>query len=117
MSKASLWVASTYLPFSGQSKKLASNAVADIIKKCSLLTCMKWDGKKYDAKLDNALQTGSAINITAVQLDLVGAEAQIAELQSAIQHQGNCLGLTGQAKLKELKDSKYLQLHVSATIL
>ena len=117
MSKGSLWVASTYLPFSGQSKKLAGNAVADIIEKRSLLARMKRDGKKYEAKLDNALQTGSAIDIAAVQLDLAGAEARIAELQSAIQRQENRLGLTGQAKLKELKDSEYLQLRVSATVL
>ena len=71
---------------------------------------MKRDGKKFKAKLDNALQTGSAIDIAAVQLALEGAEAQIARLQTAIQHQENRLGLTGQAKLKEFKDSEFLQL-------
>ena len=78
---------------------------------------MKRDGKKFKAKLDNALQTGSAIDIAAVQLDLEGAEAQIARLQTAIQHQENRLGLTGQAKLKDFKDSEFLQLRLKATVL
>ena len=66
--------------FLGQSKKLASNTVADIIEKRHLLSRMEKDRKKYDTKLDRVLQTGSAIEIQAVQLDLERAKAQIEEL-------------------------------------
>ena len=72
---------------------------------------------QYDAKLDKALQTGSATDIASVQLDLKLSEGQIEELQKVIQCEENHLGLTGQAKLKEFKDSNYLQLHVNATTL
>lgn len=117
VSKASLQVFSTYLPFSGQSKKLASNAIAKIIEKRSLLAHMKRDRKKFDVKLDRALQTGSANDIAAAQLDLEKAEERIAKLQSTIQHQENRLGLTGQTKLKEFKESEFLRLRLNATVL
>ena len=117
MSKGSLQVSSTYLPLLGNSTKLGSDAVANVIEKRSLLTRMKRDRKKYDAKLDKALQTGSVTDIASVQLDLELAEGRIEELQKVIQREENRLGLTGQAKLKEFKDSDYLQLRVNATIL
>lgn len=77
---------------------------------------MKRDQKKFNIKLDRVLQTGSVTNISAVQLELEGAEKWIAELQRAIQHQEDCLGLTGLTKLRELKDSKFLGLHLNTTI-
>ena len=117
MSKASLRVFGTYPPFAGQSKKLGSHAVAKIVEKRSLLTRMKRDRKKYDVKLDRALQTGSATDIEAAQVDLDRAEKRIDNLQGAILRQETHLGLTGRLKLKEFKDSEYLQLRVNATVL
>lgn len=107
----------TYPPFSGQSNKLGGDAVTKIIEKRSLLARMKRDQKKYDVKLDKVLQTGSATDIAAVQIDLERAEGRIAELQKAIEDQECRLGLTGQAKLKDIKGSEFLQLRVSATVL
>ena len=78
---------------------------------------MKRDCKKYDVKLDKALQTGSATDIAAAQVDLERAQNRIDALQGAILHHETHLGLTGQAKLKEFKDSKYLQLHVNTIVL
>ena len=78
---------------------------------------MKRDVKKCEVKLNDALPTGSASDIEAVELDLKEARARITELQSNIQIQENHLGLTGQAKLKEFKDSAFLQLRVKATVL
>ena len=117
MSKGSLQVLSTYPPLLGKSTKLGSDAVANVIEKRSLLTCMKRDRKKHDAKLDKLLQTGSATDIAAVQSDLELAQGRIDALQQVIQSEENRLGLTGQVKLKEFKDSDYLQLRVNATIL
>ena len=117
MSKASLQVFSIYLPFPGQSKNLASNAIAEITEKRSLLARMKRDQKNSDKKLDRALQTGSATDIATAQLELEGVKKRIAELQRAIQHQENRLGLTGQTKLRELKDSEFLRLRLNATVL
>ena len=117
MSKGSLQILITYSPSLGKSTKLGSDAVAKVIEKRSLLARMKRDRKKYDAKLDRALQTGSVADIAAVQLDLGTAEGRIEELQKAIQHEENRLGLTGRAKLKDFKDSEYLQLRVNATVL
>ena len=78
---------------------------------------MKRDQKKHDAKLDKLLQTGSATDIATVQSDLKLAQGWIDTLQQVIQSEENRLGLTGQVKLKEFKDSDYLQLCVNATIL
>ena len=117
MSKASLWVFSTYPPFVGQSKNLGSHAVAKIVEKRSLLAHMKRDRKKYDAKLDSVLQTGSATDIAAAQEDLGRVETRIDNLQGAILRQETHLGLAGRAKLKEFKDSEFLQLRVNATVL
>ena len=117
MSKGSLQVLSTYPPLLGKSTKLGSDAVANVIEKRSLLTRMKRDRKKHDAKLDKLLQTGSATDIAAVQSDLELAQGRIDALQQVIQSEENRLGLTGQVKLKEFKDSDYLQLRVNATIL
>ena len=69
---------------------------------------MKRDQKKFNIKLDRVLQTGSVTNISAVQLELEGAEKWIAELQRAIQHQEDCLGLTGLTKLREREISLFL---------
>ena|ERR1700749_3618216 len=113
----SLQAFSAYLLFSGQSKKLASNAIAKIIEKRSLLAHMKRDQKKTDAKLDRALQYGSASDIVAAQIDLEKAEEWIAELQRAIQSQENRLGLTGRTKLKEFKESEFLRLRLNASVL
>ena len=117
MSKASLRVFSTYPPVVGQSKNLGSHAVAKIVEKRSLLTRMKRDRKKYDVKLDKALQTGSATDIAAAQVDLERAQNRIDALQGAILRHETHLGLTGRAKLKEFKDSEYLQLRVNAIVL
>ena len=117
VSKASLQVFSTYPPFSGQSKKLGSNAIAKIVEKRSLLAHMKKDQKKFNMKLDRVLQNGSSSDIAAVQLDLENAKERIAELQKAIQHQENRLGLTGLTKLKKFKESEFFRLRLNATVL
>lgn len=117
MSKALLQVFSTYLPFPGQSKKVAGNAIAEILEKRSLLAHMKRDRKKSSTKLDTALETGSATDIAAAQIDLDKAEERIAELQRTIQHQENRLGLTGRTRLKDLNDSEFLRLRLNATVL
>lgn len=117
MSKASLWVFATYSSFVGQSKKLGSNAVAKIVEKRSLLARLKRDKSKVGVKLDNALHNGSETDIAAVQLDFERAEERINELQAAILRQETHLGFTGRSKLKEFKDSEFLQLRVTATVL
>ena len=117
MSKVSFWVFGTYPPFVGQSKNLGSHAIAKIFEKRSLLARMKRDQKKYDVKLDGVLETGSATNITAVQVDLERAEKRINDLEVAILHQETHLGLTGGDTLKHFKNSEFLQLRVNATIL
>jgi hypothetical protein len=117
VSQATPQVFGTYPPSSGQSKKLASNTVADIIEKRSLLSRIERDRRKYETKLDRALHTGSATDIAAAQLDLERAELRIKELRRVIQQQENRLGLTGQTKLKEFKESEFLQLRVNATVL
>ena len=117
MSKGSLQILSTYPPLLGKSTKLGSDAVAKVIEKRSLLARLRRDRKKYDTKLDKALHTGSIADIAAIQLDLGTAEGRIDELQKAIQHEENRLGFTGRAKLKDYKDSEYLQLRVNATVL
>jgi hypothetical protein len=117
MSQATPQVFRTYPPSSGQSKKLASNTVANIIEKRSLLSHIERDQRKYETKLDRALHTGSATDIAAVQLDLERAELWIKELRRVIQQQENHLGLTGQTKLKEFKESEFLQLRVNTTVL
>jgi len=105
------------LSFSGQSKKLASNTVADVIEKRRLLSRMEKDRKKYDTKLDRLLYTGSATEIEAGQVDLEKAEERIEGLRRSIQQQENRLGLTGRTQLKEFKESEFLQLRVNATVL
>ena len=117
MSKASLRVLGTYPPFAGQSKKLGSHAVAKIVEKRSLLVRMKRDKKKYDVKLDMVLQNGSTNDIAAAQVDLERAEEWIDKLHGAILHQETHLGFTGQTKIKEFKDSEFLQLRVTTTVL
>lgn len=87
------------------------------MEKRSLLAHMKRDRKKSDVKLDRALQTGSASDIAAAQLDLEKAEERIAELQRAIRCQENRLGITGRTKLKEFKESEFLRLRLNATVL
>ena len=117
MSKASLRALGTYPPFVGQSKKLGSQAVAKIIEKRSLLARMKREKNKYDVKLDSVLQNGSSIDIAAAQVDLERAEERIDKLQGAILCQETHLGFTGKTKIKEFKDSEFLQLRVTATVL
>jgi len=78
---------------------------------------MEKDRKKCDTKLDRLLQTGSATEINALQVDLETAERRINELRKVIQQQENRLGLTGRSQLKEFKESEFLQLRVNATVL
>ena len=117
MSKVTFRVFGTYPSFVGQSKNLGTHAVAKIIEKRNLLARIKRDRKKYDAKLDGILETGSATDIAAVQLDLERAEKRINDLEAAILHQETHLGLTGRDTLKHFKNSEFLQLRVNATVL
>jgi len=103
--------------FSGQSKKLASNTIADIVEKRRLLSRMEKDRKNCNTKLDRLLQTGSATEINALQVDLETAERRIKELRKAIQQQENRLGITRRSQLKKFKESEFLQLRVNATVL
>ena len=78
---------------------------------------MKRDRKKFEVKLDRVIQTGSATDIVAAQVDFETAEKRINDLQAAILRQETHLGLTGRVRLKDFKDSEYLQLRVNATVL